>query len=249
MYLISTSFGNDSIALIQLAHELGLEDCYVVYIDTGWSHPDWENRVMLGRALAESYGFITWTAKGFFDFESMVLMKKGFPSNQFQFCSGILKGIPFGDFADFIDPERKATVVIGKRREESEERKDTPEYIENSEYHDGRKLWHPLYKHTETERNKLIKRAGFKVLPHRSMECCPCVNANRNDLVYTPESRLDRVRYLESEIGKTMFRDYRHQGAIGINEVMEWACSGGHYSKNQVRMFDNYKCKSGLCDQ
>ena len=248
-YILSVSYGNDSIALIQWAHEYGLKNCFVVYCDTGWAHPDWPVRVKKGMALAESYGFVTWTGKGM-TFEEIVLMKKGFPSQKFQWCSGLLKTIPFGDFAEFIDPNKEAVIIIGKRRAESKNRADTPEFIYNSQYHEGRTIWHPLYKHTDDERNELLERAWFKPLPHRSMECCPCVNANRLDLRHTPEIQLDRLRRLERLTGKTMYRAYRHQGAWGIDEVMEWAASGrGKYHNKQMRLW-NYRgelCPSGLC--
>jgi 3''-phosphoadenosine 5''-phosphosulfate sulfotransferase (PAPS reductase)/FAD synthetase and related enzymes len=248
-YIISVSYGNDSIALIQWAHEMGLENCFVVYCDTGWAHPEWPERVKKGMILADSYGFVTWNVKGM-GFEEMVRMKKGFPSQKMQFCSGILKVIPFGDFAEFIDPAKEATVIIGKRRSESRNRANTPEFIIASEHQEGRNVWHPLYKHTDRERNDLIKRAGFKPLPHRSLECCPCVNANRQDLRETPESQIEKLRQLEAETGRELFRAYKHQGAWGIDEVMEWAYSArGKYVKGQLRLW-NYKgelCPSGLC--
>lgn len=248
-YILSVSYGNDSIALLRWAKEYGLENVFVVYCDTGWAHPDWHRRVKKGMALADRYGFVTWSVKGM-SFEEMVLMRNGFPSQLYQWCSGLLKTIPFGDFAEFIDPNKEAVVVLGKRRAESKNRAKTPEFILASEYHEGRTVWHPLYKHTDKERNKLLKRAGFKPLSHRSMECCPCVNANRSDLRNTPESQIEKVRRLERLTGKEMFRAYRHQGAWGIDQVMEWAASGrGKYHKDQMRLW-NYKgelCPSGLC--
>ncbi len=250
MYIISVSYGNDSVALIQWAHEQGLENVFAVYCDTGWAHPDWPGRVAKGMALAEKYGFTTWNVKGQFTFESMVKMKKGFPSQKMQFCSGILKVIPFGDFAEFIDPAKKATVIIGKRRSESRARANTPEFVIASEHQEGRNVWHPLYKHTDEERDTLIKRAGFKPLLHRSMECCPCVNANRQDLRETPESQIEKLRKLEADTGRELFRAYKHQGAWGIDEVMEWAHSSpGSFIKGQQKIWD-YKgelCPSGLC--
>lgn len=249
-YVISASYGNDSIALLQFAKDAGLKNVLVVYCDTGWAHPEWENRIRQGEELAKKYGFKPYVVRGEFDFESMVRMKKGFPSQKMQFCSGILKVIPFNTFLADIDPEKKAVVIIGKRRAESRARANTPEFIEADEHQEGRKVWHPLYKHTDEARNLLIEKAGFDVLPHRSLECCPCVNANRQDLRMTPESQLDRLRKLEAETGRELFRAYKHQGAWGIDEVMEWAHSGrGKYVKGQLKLW-NYRgemCKAGLC--
>jgi len=250
MNIISVSYGNDSIALIQWAHEHELEDCYVVYADTGWSHPDWNDRVVAGEKLAEQYGFITWRVKGVFNFQSLVKWKKCFPSSKIQFCSGFLKAIPLGDFADFIDPNTEAVVVIGKRREESEKRKNIDEFDYDSPYHGGRVVWHPLYAHTAAERNELIIRAGLEVLPHRSLECCPCVNANRSDLLNTPETQLQKCRELETAVGNYMFRANKHMGAKGIDEILKWAMSDrGKYRKGQGMLWDytGAFCESGLC--
>ena len=249
MYLLSASFGNDSIALIQWAHEHKLDDVLVLYCDTGWSHPEWPARVKRGFALAESYGFTTWQVKGEFDFQSIVLMRGGFPDNQYQWCSGLLKAIPLNEFSAFLDPSCDATVIIGKRRAESVKRKDLPEFIEGSEYHEGRRVWHPLYAHTDRERDELIYRAGWEPLPHRSMECCPCVNASRKDLRHTPDSQLDKVRLLEKQIGRNMFRPAKHGGAMGIDQIVEWALSPPRrYRKGQQILFTRAEmCGSGLC--
>ena len=44
-YVIFASYGNDSIALIQWAHERGLQGVHVAYSDTGWAAPWWAARV------------------------------------------------------------------------------------------------------------------------------------------------------------------------------------------------------------
>ena len=249
-YILSVSYGNDSIALIQWAHEQGLDNCFVVYCDTGWAHPDWPARVKKGMALAESYGFMTWNVKGKYSFADWVRHKLMFPTNKYQWCTSYLKIIPFGEFLEFIDPFCTATVIVGKRRSESKKRESTQEFETHSKYYAGRAVWNPLYKHCDKERNKLIKRAGFKPLPHRSLECCPCVNAGRHDLRMTPEICIDKVRELEKTTGKTMYSVTRYMGATGIDEVMEWAASGrGKYHKKQMRLW-NYRgelCPSGLC--
>ncbi len=86
-------------------------------------------------------------------------------------------------------------------------------------------------------------------MPHRSMECCPCINAGRYDLRQTPEIQIEKVRQLEKEIGRNMYKPSRTGGAQGIDEVLLWAWSSpGRYVKGQQLLFDRMEmCQSGLC--
>ena len=224
MNVISSSYGNDSVALIQWAHEQSLPDVTVTYCDTGWSAPWWKNRVIDGERLAKKYGFATVQCKSI-GMADLVRIKKGWPGNGQQFCTAHLKGTPFLQWIDEYDTACAATVLIGKRRAESDKRKNTPEIIEGSEYHGGRKIWHPLYAHTDEQRNELLSRAGFEPLAHRSLECNPCVNANRADFLRLTPGEIDRVNDLEAEIGKPMFRPKRFNG-LGIYSVIAWAKDG-----------------------
>lgn len=224
MHVISSSYGNDSVALIQWAHDRALPEVTVAYCDTGWASPPWGRRVIEGERLARSYGFKTVQCKSL-GMEELVRMKKGWPGNGQQFCTAHLKGLPFLQWLDEADPERKSVVLIGKRRAESVKRRDTPEFIESSEYHGERKVWHPLYLHTDEQRNELLARAGFQPLPHRSLECNPCVNANRADFLRLTRGEIERVNDLEVEIGQPMFRAKRFN-AMGIHGVIAWAKDG-----------------------
>lgn len=246
MFVISSSAGNDSLAMIQWAIETRLCDkaqVHVVYCDTGWSAPGWMARVQRVHAYAEAHGFTTFIATSI-GMEELVKIKKGFPGNAQQFCTAHLKGIPFLEWIDEADPFLIGTVMVGKRRAESEDRKDTPEFVFDSEYHGGRVLWHPLYLHTDEMRNELILRAGFEVLPHRSLECNPCVNANRADFLRLTPGEIERVNDLEVDTGKTMFRPKRF-GALGIHGVMVWARDGrkrGDIDKEEAQCASNFGC-------
>ena len=224
MNIISSSYGNDSVALIQWAIEQGLPDVYVVYCDTGWAAPGWDDRVSECENWVREIGFIHIRVKSM-GMEELVLMKKGFPANQYQFCTAHLKGIPFLTWIDEIDPQRRAMVMVGKRRAESRARAETPMYVYASEPHGERLLYHPLYMHTNEDRDALVRRAGFEILPHRSQECSPCVNANRADFKLMTTEQIERVCALEVELGKPMFRPKRF-GAIGIHGVIAWANHG-----------------------
>lgn len=224
MNVISSSYGNDSVALIRWAHEQDLPDVHVVYCDTGWSSPTWPARVVKMEGLAKTYGFQVHRVQSI-GMPELVRIKKGWPGNAQQFCTAHLKGVPFLEWIDATDPDCKAVVLVGKRRAESHKRKDTPEFIESSEYHGGRKVWHPLYLHTEEDRNALLSRAGVEVLPHRSLECNPCVNANCEDFLRLTAGEIERVCEIEVDVGQPMFRPKRF-GALGIYGVIEWAKHG-----------------------
>jgi 3'-phosphoadenosine 5'-phosphosulfate sulfotransferase (PAPS reductase)/FAD synthetase len=229
-HVLSVSYGNDSVALLQWAKDANLDlfgRVTAAYCDTGWAKPDWAARVIAGENFARSLGFdvVRINSMGMAE---LVRMKKGWPGNGQQFCTIHLKGVPFLNWIDEIDPDYEAVVCIGKRREESEARKDTPEYIESSEFHGGRRVWHPLFMHDERMRNELLQRAGFEVLPHRSEECNPCVNANRGDINRLSADEMAKVNRLEVEIGKPMFRPKRFNG-LGIYGVVMWARHGKNH--------------------
>lgn len=238
MNVISSSYGNDSLALIQWAKETDLQDVTVCYIDTGWAGEGWMDRVEMGERFAKACGFEVVRIRPELQFADLMRLKKGFPNQRFQWCSAQLKGIPFLNWIDSVDREGEAVVLVGKRRAESKERAGTPEFIESSDYHGGRKLWHPLYAHTDAGRNALLERAGFEPLPHRSLECDPCVNSNRADFRRLSLEDIVKTAALETEIGKTIFRPARHNGAKGIMEVVEWAkYSRGQFTPNQDDLF------------
>jgi 3'-phosphoadenosine 5'-phosphosulfate sulfotransferase (PAPS reductase)/FAD synthetase len=204
------------------------------------------DRVAKGERWANSLGFATASIRPKVQFEELIRLKQGFPSQKFQWCSGMLKGIPFLNWIDAQDPDCSATVLIGKRREESVERSDTPEFVESSEFHGDRRVWHPLYLHTEAMRNDLVLRAGFEVLPHRSKECSPCVNANKADIRELSQFEIDRVKSLEADTGQTMFRPKKRGGTKGIERVVQWAYSSrGKYDPMQESFFN--VCSSGYC--
>jgi 3'-phosphoadenosine 5'-phosphosulfate sulfotransferase (PAPS reductase)/FAD synthetase len=246
-HVISSSYGNDSLAMIQWAREAGLQDVVVLFVDTGWSETGWLDRVAECERWVSGIGFTPVNIKSPMSFPDLMRHKGGFPSQRYQWCSGMLKGVPFLEWIDEADPTCNAVVMIGKRREESQERADIDEHVHRSEYHGGRTLWHPLYMHDTAARDALILRAGFSVLPHRSKECSPCINANREDLRKIGEPEIARVEALEAEVGNVMFRSARHGGAHGIRRVIAWAyAERGKYDDRQETLF-GAGCSSGYC--
>jgi 3'-phosphoadenosine 5'-phosphosulfate sulfotransferase (PAPS reductase)/FAD synthetase len=229
--IAASSGGNDSIALMQLLYDKSLLKA-VVYNDTGWASEKWPERIAaVNKWCAErSIIFYITQSEGM---ESLVRRKKGWPmpASKMQFCTQALKEEPTLKLLDEIDPDKLLTVCTGRRRQESQNRKDLPEYQINSPKHGGRECWNPLYLHKEEERNELIKKTGFEILSHSSQECHPCVCANKKDLakISLTDPLIDKIEKIEIEMGftknekpRTMFRPYRVGGGLGIKQAIEW---------------------------
>jgi len=261
-FVIFSSYGNDSVALIQWAHEQGLRDVVVVYSDTQWAADWWAARVEKLEWWVHSLGFWTdrTTSVGFVE---LAKQKKAFPTQQFQWCSYILKIEPGERWLTENDPDRRAACLVGVRREESDARADFPRYLVRSGNHGDRIMLAPFADFTEEQRDDLLRRAGVESLPHRSMECSPCVNSNRKDLQALTESEIVRLEAVEHNMttlfgmtknGKprTIFRPHRHMGAVGIREVVKWAHAGrGKYradvtaSEENGILFENIEDEDG----
>jgi 3'-phosphoadenosine 5'-phosphosulfate sulfotransferase (PAPS reductase)/FAD synthetase len=242
-YIIFSSGGNDSVALVQHAKDIGIDNAIVAYNDTMWAHPLWDKRMALVKKHAESLGFeyVVVKSKGF---KQMVKDKKGFPmaASRMSFCTQVLKTIPTLEWLKNNDPHRKMTCCAGVRREESENRKYHPEWLYMTKLYEGRKRWFPIVDLLEKERNVLLNRAGFEPLPHSSLECFPCINSNRKDLrlLATMPDKIDEIELLETIMGYTskgkprvMFRPRNYMGATGIREVVKWGLSNhGKYKRS-----------------
>jgi len=249
-HVIFSSYGNDSVALIQWAVENGLKNVAVVYSDTGWAAKEWEARAQTVEALVRSAGFtpLRTQSEGM---EALVRRKKAWPmcASKMQFCTQALKLEPAERLLADIDPDGDAICIVGIRREESINRRTFPEWTEESEKHGGRNLWAPLVNYAKADRDLLLNTMGVEILPHRSRECFPCVCSNRGDLRMLTSDRVEEIALIEDSMGhtskgkkRTMFRPYRHMGAIGVREVHKWAMSERGKYEPEVAA-----CDSGMC--
>jgi len=223
-YVIFASYGNDSIALIQWAHERGLKNVSVAYSDTGWAADWWPARVEKAEAWVRTLGFepVRIASEGM---EALVMRKKAWPrggGGKYQFCTAALKEEPALVWLDGLDPEKEVICMIGIRREESDNRATFPEWVEESDA--------PLVRHAEADRNVLLAKTPFAPLPHRSKECYPCVNARKKEIAALPDKKIATILTAETLAGvnskgnpRVMFSPKRHKGATGIIAVVKWA--------------------------
>ncbi len=220
MYIAIGNFGNDSIALLQHLAEKGLAgQTTMVSIDTAWAAATWEARLRAGEIYAKKQGFQVVRLQSPLSFSEFVQDRNVFPNLKFQTCSPFLKGLPFNDFLDNDDPKAESCVVLAKRRLASRANIDLPETIEQSPHHGERKVWYPLYLHSQAERDALIERAGFAVLKHRSLECHPCIHSSFSDLAEMDAEAIAKTEQLEKAIGKSLFPARAYGGAEGIAKV------------------------------
>ncbi len=202
MYIIPANFGNDSVALIQWAHQRQLNTVSVIYIETGWAAPEWPARVQHCQQWVETLGFNNITLQPKADFVSLMRQRGSFPSRKFQWCAGFLKGLPLLAWLDQdeIDPGAEATIMLAHRRSASPTLFDLPEYIEESAHYGERLVWHPLWQHTNKHMLSLVKQANMPILNHRSLECDPCVNSDLADFLRMAPQTLQKAAELETEI-------------------------------------------------
>jgi hypothetical protein len=207
-YILICNYGNDSIALIQWMKEANLHHAStLISVDTGWAAPTWHLRTQEVRAWAKHQGFKTFHLKSKTTFPDLMRHRGNFPTPQLQWCAGFLKGLPITEWLESPegDPYGQATIVLAHRRHQSPKRADIHEYIESSEHYLGRTVWHPLLACSETERNRLIQKTPFDVLPHRALECDPCVNSDPNDWLRMDLKTLIATSMLEHALEAPLF--------------------------------------------
>lgn len=224
MYILRSNFSNNSMALIQWAHEQGLEDVTVVYVDTGWAAAGWLDYVSLCENFAQGLGFKIEHINPVTPFEDVMEMKGGFPSRQRQWCALHLKGIPFLKWVEEVDPDSTATILLPKSMVETNF-SDIPEYIESCEYNGERRVWQPLFNLDQSQRDALLARAGIAPLPHPGQECSPCINSTVMTLRQLSARDIGKTAELEEELEATLFPPQDCGGANGIRAVVEWAKS------------------------
>lgn len=242
MHVIFSSFGNDSIALLAWAIEAKLSNVHVVYSNTEWYQKDWPARVEKARLWIEKEGMTFHEIKSE-GMANLVLRKQGWPRHGMHFCTEELKIKPAYEWLEKTDPKKEAICLVGIRREESFARSQFPEWTETSPRHGNRALWAPIVNLKQAERDKMIEAAGFPVLPHRSLECYPCINSNKQQIRLVDEERISLIEKLETALGpnRSMFRPQSKMGAVGIREVVKWAhTERGEYESKP-------ECDSGMC--
>ena len=222
-YVILGNYGNNTIALMQWAVAQQLTETTVVSVDTGWGGSNWQKRISIGESLATKFGFTPIRLKSLVPFAGLTKDRGQFPSQKYQWCASMLKGLPINDWLDNNDLAGSATILLGRRQDESRAQANLEEWVEKSEFHGGRRIWYPLYNKTRQYRDELILAAGFDVLAHRSLECEPCIYSTQADFTRMDHQDIKKTTKLEKVLGKSMFSLAELKGDHDLQDVVTWA--------------------------
>lgn len=113
--IVSFSGGKDSQAcLIQAAKRYGTDKIEAVFCDTGWEHPDTYQHIT---DTCSQMGVKLTTLKSKYDFVSLAVYKKRFPSTNARFCTSELKMKPMIDHV--LSLNESCIIIQGIRAGES----------------------------------------------------------------------------------------------------------------------------------
>lgn len=191
--LVSFSGGKDSQAcLIQAFKQYGGGNLTAVFCDTGWEHPDTYKHV---NDVCLQMGVRLITLKSKYDFVSLAVHKKRFPSTNARFCTSELKMKPMIDYV--LSLKESCIIIQGIRAGESTARAAMEE-----EYMYFKSYFQPNKKgRTENYRSKDVKewcsqfdasvlRPIFKWSAQQVIDCILDAGQKPNPLYYRGFSRV-----------------------------------------------------------
>lgn len=207
-HILCYSGGKDSTAtLIYLIKEKGITPI-VTFQDTGnESKTTYEYIDYMSGLLQKWTGTKILKLKGEFDFLSLAIKKKRFPSMKARFCTEWLKIVPFLRWLEQQSFSGNCTIITGIRAAESKARSLRKEHEPKSSY--GRPLWNAIISWSAKEVFAIHKKYNIEINPlykkgMKRVGCFPCVNAGRNELLvldrYYPE-RITEIREWEKITG------------------------------------------------
>ena len=195
-------------------------------------------------------------------FEELVRKKGIFPNRIQKYCTDELKVKPMIKWRKKMKfTPNNARILLGVRADESKARAGTVSLGER----DGHETIYPLAYLNDEQRDELIVRAGFDVLPTRSCECHPCIfESSKASLRRLEPDRVELIDNLEKDLSyftnarRRMQRHPKHDskeifgmfnsrnikiGRAGIKEQVAWANSArGKYKLAEEN-------EDGLCEE
>lgn len=192
-------------------------------------------------------------------FDLLAKLKGRFPSRMAQFCTEHLKTAPQRRWMHATFPDGDFIRYSGVRRDESENRKDTPAEC-NDDYFDCHRC-NPVFDWTKQMCFDYVKAHGEAINPlyqlgFNRVGCAPCINSGKEDILNWSKrspDMIDKIRRWEKDVGRTFFKPVVPGMAINwIDDVVVWAGTvhggrqiGLHVLETPKACYSKY---SGLCE-
>tara|TARA_A100001201_G_scaffold140254_1_gene133154 strand:- start:789 stop:1664 length:876 start_codon:yes stop_codon:yes gene_type:complete len=206
--VISTSGGKDSTAmLVHFLKEANLPNpLRFVFADTGWEHQDTYAYLDI---LEKTLNIKIDRVKGPYDFVSLAVKKKSFPSTRRRFCTEELKVKPIAIYMDaLIDNGEDPVMVVGIRAAESKSRALMSEWAYSGAY--DAPIWRPLLKWTAEDVFDLHKKHDVPPNPlylkgATRVGCYPCIMARKGELSQAfkeSDVMIEKLREAEKKVSE-----------------------------------------------
>lgn len=190
-------------------------------------------------------------------FVDLAILKGRWPSRMAQFCTSKLKVFPSLRWI-VANIEGDLVRYSGVRRDESSNRKDTPEAEWDDSF--GCEIRHPIVAWTKERCFADAAGRGQKVnelyrLGFSRVGCAPCINSSRADIANWAKrfpAMIHKVRDWEKRSGRTFYAPMVPGKEINwIDEVVDWAncVRGGRQFALEVLLAPaTCESKYGLCE-
>jgi hypothetical protein len=201
--IIIANYSVHSLALICWAKQNLKNNFCVLSVDTGFASYDWNSYLdkvfkWLDESKVEFHHL-----KSENTFQDLVNARKQFPSQQFSWCAGFLKGITLLDKMDELDPNCEATVILSHRKDLSKVSVLLKDLKEEEKY-DYRQLKYPFLEKTLDEVERLTQNLPFETV-FRSRECQPCIHFTKKESESIATQDRQKVIQLELQNQTSMF--------------------------------------------
>ena len=213
IFVISISGGKDSKATLIVSLPLLLQylephQIKVVFCDTDWEKDSTYNEIDFITNKLKEFNIelvILRNEKFPNGMRDLIKYKKAFPTRMIKFCTEQLKMIPALDYYKNLSLNGFDVIsLVGKRRDESEERKNTPD-SKLYEYKDYSFLTiHPIADWTETDVYSFLDETWGIPLSYfegnKRVGCDECFQADLKSISLMSEERINQMEELEKEI-------------------------------------------------
>jgi len=249
--IVSYSGGKDSQAcLIKAVEKYGADKITAVFCDTGWEHPETYKHIT---STCDQMNVELVTLKSKFDFVSLAVYKKRFPSTNARFCTSELKMKPMIDYV--LSLKDSCIIIQGIRAKESASRAAMlPECMYFKSYFEQNKkgrtayrkkdiiewsktkdasVLRPIFSYTAQEVIDTILDAGMKPNPLYSrgfsrVGCFPCIMCRHKEVILLMKDELMRQRLIDAE---TRMKNETPRGSTFFppTYIPKYACANKSY--------------------